>query len=147
MSPKSELMLLGSRQNLKKCTTNSLEVLGENIEKSEVIRYLSGYLHSTLTFKQHIKTKCKSTMLNLLKIISIRKCMDKENCDTTYSINMPMSHLILCRWSPNWTARLQYKAYAENSKTWQQMWNSILRNTTVTQMPLKHCIGYISDNK
>ena len=31
---KTEFMLLGSRQHLKKCTTNSLNVLGENIEKS-----------------------------------------------------------------------------------------------------------------
>ena len=64
---KTEFLLFGSRQHLKKCTTNSLKVLGENIEKSEVIRYLGRYLDSTLTFKQHIKTKCKSTMLNLLK--------------------------------------------------------------------------------
>ena len=68
---KTEFMLLGSRQHLKKCTTNSLKVLGENIKKSEVTRYFGGYLDSTLTFKQHIKTKCKSTILNLLKIISI----------------------------------------------------------------------------
>ena len=34
---KTKFMLLGRRQHLKKCTTNSLEVLGENIKKSEVI--------------------------------------------------------------------------------------------------------------
>ena len=75
---KTEFVLLGSRQHLKKCTTNSLKVLGESIEKSEVITYLGGYLHSTLTFKQHIKTKCKSETLNLLKLINIRKYLDRE---------------------------------------------------------------------
>ena len=75
---KTEFMLFGSRQHLQKCTINSLDVLGENIEKSEVIRYLGRYLDITLTFKQHIKTKCKSAMLNLLAIISIRKYLGKE---------------------------------------------------------------------
>ena len=75
---KTQFMLLGNREHLKKCTTNSLKVLGENIKKSEVIRYLGRYLDSTLTFKQHIKTKCKGTMLNLLKIINIRKYLDRE---------------------------------------------------------------------
>ena len=47
---KTEFMLFGSRQHLQKCTTNSLDALVENTEKSEVIWYLSGYLDSTLTF-------------------------------------------------------------------------------------------------
>ena len=85
-------MLLGSAQHLKKCTTSGLEVLGENIEKSKVIRYLGGYLDSTLTFKQHIKTKCKSAMLNLLKIISIRKYLDKETA-TKLTVSLCLSHL------------------------------------------------------
>ena len=89
---KTEFMLLGSRQHLKKCTTNSLKVLGENIKKSEVIRYLDGYLDSTLTIKQHIKTKCKSAMLNLLKIIYIRKYLDKET-ETQLTVSLCLSHL------------------------------------------------------
>ena len=71
---------------------NSLEVLQENIEKSEVIRYLHGYLDSTLTFKQHIKTKCKGAVLNLLKIISIRKYVDKETA-THLMVLLCLSHL------------------------------------------------------
>ena len=91
---KTEFMWLESRQQLKKCTTttNSLEVLGENIEKSEVIRYLRGYLDSTLTFKQHIKTKCKSALLNLFKIISIRNSLDKETV-TSFTLPLCLSYL------------------------------------------------------
>ena len=84
---KTEFMLLGSRQHQKKCTTNSLKVLGENTEKFEVIRYLGRYLNSTLMFKQHIKTKCKSAMLNLLKIINIRKYLDR---DTTTQLTVSL---------------------------------------------------------
>ena len=89
---KTKFMLLRSRQHLKKCTKSSVRVSGENIEKLEVIRYLSGYLDSTLTFKQHIKTKCKSAKLNLLKIISIRKYLDKETV-TQLTVSLCLSHL------------------------------------------------------
>ena len=90
--PKTEFMLLGSRPHLKRCTTNSLKVLEENIEKSKVIRYLGGYFDSTLTFKQHIKNKCRSTTLNLLKIINIRKYLDR---DTTAQlvVSLCLAHL------------------------------------------------------
>ena len=85
-------MVLGIRQYLKTCTTNSLKVLGENIEKTEAMRNLGGYLDSRLTFKQHIKTKCKSAILNLLKIISIRKYLDKESA-TQLTVSLCLSHL------------------------------------------------------
>ena len=90
--PKTVFMLLEIRQHLKKYTTNSLKILGENIEKSEVIRYLSECLDSTLTFKQHIKTKCKSAMLNLFKILSIRRYLDKETL-TQLTVTLCLSHL------------------------------------------------------
>ena len=68
------------------------EVLCENIKKYEVIRYLGGYLDSTLNFKQHIKTKCKCAMLNLLKIISIRKYLYKETV-TQLKVTLCLSYL------------------------------------------------------
>ena len=142
---KTEFMLLGSRQHLKKCTTNSLKVFGENTRKSEVIRYLGGYLDSTLTFQQHFKTKCKSAMLNLLKIISIRKYLDKETA-TQLTVLLCLSHLDFANGRliglPDCSINLCRK-----SKTWQQRWYSILRNMTLAQMALKHFIGYLSDSK
>ena len=89
---KTEFMLFGSRQHLQKCTTNILDVLRENIEKSGVIRYLDGYLDSTLTFKQQIKTRCKNAMLNLLKTVSIRKYLDKETA-TWLTVSLCLSYL------------------------------------------------------
>ena len=89
---KTEFMLLGSRQHLKKCTTNNLKGLGENTEKSDVIRYLGRYLDSTLTFKQHIKTKCKSAMLNLLQIVNIRKYLDRDTA-TQLTVSLGLAHL------------------------------------------------------
>ena len=128
---KTEFMLLGSRQYLKKCTTNSLKVLGENIEKSEVIRYLSRYLDSTLIFKQHIKTKCKSTMLNLLKIINIRKYLDRDtatqltvslclaNLDYANSllIGLPDSSIKLMQKVPNMAAKVVLHLKKHDSST------------------------------
>ena len=109
---KTEFMLLGSRQHLKKCTTNSLKVLGENIGKSEVIRYLGGYLDSTLKCKQHIKTKCNSAMLNLLKIISIRKYLDRETAtQLTVLLCLTLSDYAnsLLIGLPDWSIKLMQK--------------------------------------
>ena len=142
---KIEFMLLGSRQHLKKCTTNSLKALGENIKKSEVIRYLGGYLGSTLTFKQHIKTKCKSAMLNLLKIISIRKYLDKETA-TQLTASLCLSHLDYANGLLIGLSDCSIKLM-QKVQNMVARWYLILRNMTVAQMPLKHFICYLSDSK
>ena len=57
----------GSRQ-LEKCINNTIIINGEDIQWSNVTRYLGAYLDSTLSFKEHINVKCKVAMLNLLKL-------------------------------------------------------------------------------
>ena len=53
---------------MEKYLTNTININGEDIQWSNVTRYLGAYLDSTLSFKEHIKVKCKVAMLNLLKI-------------------------------------------------------------------------------
>ena len=142
---KTEFMLLGSRQHLSKCTTNSLKVLGENTERSEVIRYLGGYLDSTLTFKQHIKTKCKSAMLHLLKIISIRKYLDKETT-TQLTVSLCLSHLNypngLLIGLPDCSIKLTQKVQHIAVKVVL----NLKKHNSSTQA-IKNFIGYLSDSK
>ena len=57
----------GSRQ-LEKCITIIINVNDEDIQWSNVTRYLGTYLDSTLSFREHIKMTCQVAMLNLLKL-------------------------------------------------------------------------------
>ena len=55
------IYFVGSRQ-LKKCITNTINFNGEDIQWSNVTWYIGAYLDSTLSFKEHIKVKCKVAM-------------------------------------------------------------------------------------
>ena len=62
---KTEIILFGSKHQLKKCQTNHLLVNKDNIQKSTKIKYLGVYLDENLTLKEQIKMKCKSAMWNV----------------------------------------------------------------------------------
>ena len=61
---KTEFILFGSHKQLQKCITNSLNVNGDNVERSYVIKYFSAWLDEKLSFKVHIKKKCQVAMMN-----------------------------------------------------------------------------------
>ena len=75
---KTELIYFGSRQQLSKCSENTIRVISETINMCSTVRYLGGYLHSQLNFKEHINTKCKAALLNILRIHTIRRYLDKD---------------------------------------------------------------------
>ena len=75
---KTEFIYFGGPRQLEKCIVNQINVNGEIIPRSEIIRYLIAYLNSALNFKEHIKIKCKVAMLNLLKIKATRKFLTKK---------------------------------------------------------------------
>ena len=64
----TEFMFFSSRQQLMKCSENTIKGIEETINRCSTIRYLGAYLNSLLSFKEHIKTKCKSAVLNILRI-------------------------------------------------------------------------------
>ena len=70
---KTEFIYLGGPRPLEKCIINQINVNGEQIPTSQMMRYLRAYLDSTLNFKQHLKMKCTAATLNLLKIKATRK--------------------------------------------------------------------------
>ena len=89
---KTEFMYFGSGKQLKKCNENTIKVIEETINRCSTIRYLGAYLDSQLSFREHIKTKCKSAVLNVIRIWNIRKYLDK---DTTHKLikSLALSHL------------------------------------------------------
>ena len=75
---KTEFIYFGRPRHLEKCIINQIYVNGEIIPSSYITRYLGAYLNSTLNFKEHIKIKCKTAMLNLLKIKVTWKFLTKK---------------------------------------------------------------------
>ena len=89
---KTEFILFGSRQQLKKCESDRLRVNDIEVTLSTSIRYLGAYLDAELKFKLHITKKCQAAMLNLRNIRSIRKFLDRESCNTVV-VALVLSHL------------------------------------------------------
>ena len=89
---KTEFIYFGSGQQLKKFNKNTIRVIEETINRCSTVRYLGAYPDSKLSFKEHIKTKCKSAVLNVIRIWNIRKYLDK---DTTHMLikSLALSHL------------------------------------------------------
>ena len=77
---KTEFIMFGSRQQLDKCSTNEILVCDDNIELQHCIRYvyLGVFLEDIQYFKDHIKRKCQTAMLNYFKIKRTRKCLTRE---------------------------------------------------------------------
>ena len=57
--------MFGSRQMLAKCSTDVINIAGDDIKRERVIRYLGAFLDEYLTFKDHIKRKCRVAMMIL----------------------------------------------------------------------------------
>ena len=91
-SEKTEFILFGSRQMLEHADTEHLNVGTTPIQQSNLIKYLGGYLESCLTFKEHVKQKCKAAMLNFIKIKAIRSSLTVSACHTLV-LMLCISHL------------------------------------------------------
>ena len=79
---KTEFILFGSKQQIKKCLTTSMLVNDERIDKTSLVKYLGVFLDENVTLKDQIKSKCKTAMWNLQRIKSVRNILTKEACET-----------------------------------------------------------------
>ena len=62
---KTEFIYFGSRQQLKKCTFDKININNETTQRSDTVKYLGGYLDQNLNFNKHVITKCKAAMINI----------------------------------------------------------------------------------
>lgn len=92
---KTEFIMFGSRQQLAKCSTRVVDIAGDQIERQECIRYLGAFLDETLKFKEHVRRKCRTAMINYFKIKSIRKYLTKEATEILV-LSLVISHLDYC---------------------------------------------------
>ena len=89
---KTEIIMFGSRQHLWICTTNAIDINGEEILKSDCIKYLGSWVDALLSFKTHITKKCQAVMGNLVKICNIRKYLTEE-ATKMLLVGLVLSHL------------------------------------------------------
>ena len=112
MNPeKTEFIYFGNRQHLEKCSSNIIEVCGDNIKKSESVKYPGGYLDKNLNFQEHIRKKCSIAMANFVKIRKIHQYLSSKACHTLV-LGLVMSHLdyangLLCNSPKNTTQPYQ----------------------------------------
>jgi hypothetical protein len=92
---KTEFILFGSKTQLNKCTTTEINIAGDNVSSESFIRYLGAFLDQCLNFKVHIQRKCRTAMLNFLRIKTIRKYLTKEATETLL-LSLVISHLDYC---------------------------------------------------
>ena len=96
MNPsKTEFIYFAYPKQLRKCTTNSINVAGDLILRSTVIKYFGAWLDTSLNLKQHVTKKCQAEMINFFKIRNIRHLLD---ADTTANlcISLCLSHMDYC---------------------------------------------------
>ena len=96
---KTEFIMIGSRQQMKKVTFNSLKVNDKQVEAADSIKYLGIHLDTNLNLKKHVTAKCKIACMNLYRI-SIRKNLTQDACTSLGSSRSPR----LCKWTTSGTA-------------------------------------------
>ena len=64
-SEKTEFILFGSPKLLPYCTTNHINVCGDQVSKSDKIKLPGICLDSNLNLKHHINIKCRTVILNI----------------------------------------------------------------------------------
>ena len=96
MNPsKTEFIYFGNAPQLLKCTIDSINVAGDLILRSDVIRYLGVWLNATLNFKLHVTKKCKAAMINFIRIRGICHLLTDEAASSLV-LSLCVSHLDYC---------------------------------------------------
>jgi len=87
--------MIGSKAQLEKCVTINIDIAGDVVHCATSIRYLGVFLDETLTFKEHVKRKCRTAMLNVFRVKSIRKSLTKAATEVIV-LSLILSHLDYC---------------------------------------------------
>ena len=84
--------MYGNKAQLAKCSTKHIKICEETIVGSDKINLLDIDIDKNLTFKEHIKKKCKIAMYNLYNIRSLRQHLNNKTTQTLIYV-LVTSHL------------------------------------------------------
>ena len=91
-SDKTDFILFGSPKLLASCSTDNINVCGDQVSRCDKIKLLGIWLDSNLNFKQHITIKCRTAILNIQKLKHIINVLNPEAARLIVH-GMVMSHL------------------------------------------------------
>ena len=145
---KTEFIYFGGKHQLAKTQMDTININGKTIQCTNKIKYLGGYLDSSLTFKDHIIAKLKAAPINIIKIRNIRKYLNQDTChklvitlvllylDYSNSLlsGLPDSSIKILQKVQNSAARLVLGRNANHS--------SMENTKQLHWLPIKQCIGY-----
>lgn len=94
-SSKTEHIIFGSAPQLRKLSKDKINICGHKIKRQSTIRYLGVYLDENLTFKHHIKIKCRTALLSFFRIKNIRKLLTQDATETLV-LSLVISQLDYC---------------------------------------------------
>ena len=92
---KTEFIYFGNARQIQKCTITSINVAGDLILRTDLIKYLGVWLHSGLIFKTLITKKCKAAMINFIWIWSICHLLT-QGTTASLVLSLCISHLDYC---------------------------------------------------
>ena len=84
-SDKTELIIIGSREQLKKLHVSSIKVDNANISSGQTVRNLGIIFDNEMKMEKHINKMCQSLYYNIRNLSLIRKSLTKE--DTKSLVN------------------------------------------------------------
>jgi hypothetical protein len=91
-SAKTEFIYFAGKQQLTKCSVDSIDVNSVIVMRNPCIKYLGAWLDQELKMKKHVTEKCKIAAFNIQNISSIRCYLSVENAKRLMSA-LVLSHL------------------------------------------------------
>jgi len=136
----TEFIMFGSKAQLGKWSTKQIDKAGDKIPNVTVIRYLGAYLDQGLKFSTHIKTKCRTAMLNYFRIKNIRKYLTQDSTNNLV-LSLVISHLDYCNAILFWISEVSYSNYSVSRICALIMFCSV-ENMIVSKTLFSNCISY-----
>jgi hypothetical protein len=92
---KTEYIVIGTPQQLAKCSETSITIGNSIIEASDFVRNLGAYFDKHMSMEHHINTKCRAAYAQLYNIGKIRKYLDAKSAETLIHA-LVHSHIDYC---------------------------------------------------
>ena len=78
---KTEYILIGTLQQLAKCTNRAINIGGNDIHALNCVHNLGAYFDKHMTMEQHVKSKCGAAYTQLYNIGKVKKYLDYQSAE------------------------------------------------------------------
>ena len=75
---KTEYILIGTPQQLAKCTNTAINIEGYEVHALNCVRNVGAYFDKHISVEEHVKFKCRTAYAQLYNIGKIRKYLDQQ---------------------------------------------------------------------